>query len=249
MVAARRQRAAAALASVVDAQIEPVREDPGLPVLPALHGLLPGLRRGQVVEVDGTGALALALLAAPSQDGSWCGVVRMPELGVAAAAELGCNIDRLLLVDEPGERWVDVTAALLESADVVLLQPPARPPTGVVRRLVALARKSGSALVVAGGWEGSSLRLKVESSSWSGIDQGHGRLRSRRVKVVASGRMVGGRPRTAWLWLPGPDGSVSNADLASVASMEERLAARAAAVGGDDTEPTGDDATSPAEVA
>ncbi|WP_205857153.1 hypothetical protein [Phytoactinopolyspora endophytica] len=244
MVATKRQRAAAALARTTGAEVDVIPEDAGIPVLPALQGLVPELRRGQAVEVDDAGVLALALLAGPSRAGSWCGVVRMPECGVAAASELGCDLDRLLLVDEPGDRWVDVTAALLEAVDVVLLRPPARPPTGVVRRLVALARKSGSALVVVGAWEGSSLRMQVESSSWSGIDQGHGRLRGRRAKVVAKGRLTGGRTRSSWLWLPGPDGSISSAELASVSSMQERLAARAATAGAGPAE-----GTDPAEVA
>lgn len=221
MVAAKRQRAAAALASVTSTPPDVVPEDTGLPVLPALEGLLPGLRRGQVVELDGAGALPLALMAGASQAGSWCGIVGMPEFGMVAAAEIGCDLDRLLLVDEPGSRWADVTAALLEAVDIVLLQPPARPQTGLVRRLVALARKSGSVLLVAGGWEGSALRMRIDSSLWTGAEQGHGHLRSRRVKVVAEGRGTGGQPCSAWLWLPGPDGSVSRAELAVVSDPAE----------------------------
>jgi hypothetical protein len=40
---------------------------------------------------------------------------------------------------------------------------------------------------------------------------GHGRLRARKAQVVASGRGAGERPRSAWLWLPGPDGAVTMA--------------------------------------
>lgn len=217
-----------ALASVSGRAPDPGDADTLLPVLPAFHGLLPGLRRGQVTTVDVSGALPLALLAGPSQAGSWCAVVGMPETGIAAAAELGCDLNQILLVDEPGNRWTDVVAALLEAVDVVLLRPPAQPQTGVARRLTALARTSGTAMLVAGGWEGASLRLRVDSSSWMGVEDGHGRLHSRRVKIVAEGRAAGGRPRSAWLWLPGPDGTVSRAELASVTSMEDRLAARPA---------------------
>ncbi|NED97465.1 hypothetical protein G1H11_19385 [Phytoactinopolyspora alkaliphila] len=209
------------MASVAGKPSDVASESTGLPVLPALQGLLPMLRRGQVVEVDGSGALSLALLAGASQSGSWCGVVGMPEGGMLAASEMGCDLDRLLLVDHPGDRWVDVTAALLEAVDVVLLRPPVRPQTGVVRRLVALARKSGSMLIAAGAWEGSSVRLRVESSLWTGLEHGHGHLRGRRVKIVAEGRGAGGRPRSAWVWLPGPDGSVSPAELAVVHDSAE----------------------------
>lgn len=191
-------------------------EEAFLPVLPALRPVVPRLRRGQMVEVDGAGALSLALLAGASQDGWWCGVVGMPDCGLAAATEMGCELDRFLMVDEPGERWVDVVAVLLEAVDVVLVRPPVLPPSPMVRRLAALARKSGSCLVVAGGWEGSMLRLRVASALWTGVRHGHGHLRGRRVKVVAQGRGADARPRSAWLWLPGPDGSVSSADLVAL---------------------------------
>jgi hypothetical protein len=151
----------------------------------------------------------------------------MPDLAAAAAAQLGCDLDRLQLLDEPADRWADVAAVLLEAVDVVLLRPPARPQTGLVRRLTALARKSGSALIVAGAWEGAPLRLRVQSSSWMGVEQGHGHLHSRRVNVIAEGRGAGGRPRSAWLWLPGADGSVSRAELATVTSMRDKRAVAA----------------------
>ncbi|PSK96625.1 hypothetical protein CLV30_1255 [Haloactinopolyspora alba] len=220
------EQAEAALADVSDRLDVRRFEESSLPALPALRPVLPGLRRGQVVTVDGVGALALALMAGPSQAGSWCAVVGVPDLGVPAASGMGCDPERMLLIDEPGERWVDVVAALLGAVDVVLVCPPARAPSPVVRRLSALARTSGSCLVVAGAWEGAMARLRVESSLWTGVGQGHGHLRGRRVRVVAEGRGAGGRSRSAWLWLPGPDGSVRPADLVAVDG--ERTAAGAA---------------------
>lgn len=184
-----------------------------LPVLPALQPVLPGLRRGQVVEVEGAGALALALLAGASAAGSWCAVVGWPSCGVLAASGMGCDLERMLLVDEPGERWADVVATLLEAVDIVLVRPPGRPPPGLVRRLTAISRKAGSVLIVAGSWEGAVARLRVDSSLWTGVEQGHGHLRGRRVKVVAEGR---GRPRAAWLWLTRSSGEVAPAELVAV---------------------------------
>ncbi|MGH8774003.1 MAG: hypothetical protein ACRDWI_02165 [Jiangellaceae bacterium] len=182
-----------------------------LPVLPALRGLLPGLRRGQVVSIEGGGSLALAFAAGASAEGSWCAVVGMPDCGVLAAAGMGVDLARLLLIDEPGPRWAEVVATLVGSVEVVLLRPPVRPSSVEVRRLTAHARRHGGVLVVAGGWTGAPLRLRVVSSIWTGLGDGHGNLRGRRVRVVAEGK---GRPETAWLWLPGPDGSVEAADVA-----------------------------------
>src|SRR5207302_7365787 len=68
-----------------------------LPVLPALAELLPegGLRRGSTVTVLGDAtSLALALLAGPSQAGSWCAAVGLPSLGLVAAAEVGIVLER-----------------------------------------------------------------------------------------------------------------------------------------------------------
>ncbi|TDE00607.1 hypothetical protein E1269_25140 [Jiangella asiatica] len=185
-------------------------------VLPALRKLLTGLRRGQVVSVSGTGMLPLALLAGASAAGAWCAVVGMPEFGVLAAADMGADLDRVVLVVDPGEQWAEVVAVLLTAAEVVLVRPPVQVTGQLARRLVALARRHGSALVVLGEWEGAQTRLRVASSLWVGVEHGGGYLRGQRVRVEASGRGASARPRSVWLWLPGPDGSVSGADLAAL---------------------------------
>ncbi|WP_240487386.1 hypothetical protein [Actinomadura flavalba] len=185
-----------------------------VPVLPALREVVPGggLWPGSAVGVAGPGAgsLGLALVAGvvrhggTDESGGWCGVVGMPEFGVVAAAGMGAAPERLLLVDEPGERWPDVVAALVEAVDLVLVRPPEAPGPPVVRRLSALARKHGCVLVVPDvAWPGTRLRLRVEEAHWEGVGAGHGVLRARRARVSADGR--GG----AWLWLPGPDGRVA----------------------------------------
>ena len=190
-----------------------VAEPDLLPVLPALRGVLPGLRRGQVMSVDGIGALATALAAGVSADGAWCAAVGMPDLGVLAGVAMGVDPQRLLLVDEAGERWPEVVATMLGAVELVLLRPPVNPSAVQVRRLTAHARRHGAVLVVTGPWEGAHLRLRVASSLWTGLSGGHGHLRGRRVQVVVEGK---GPPRTAWLWLPGPDGMVGPADLVPV---------------------------------
>lgn len=214
-------------------------------MLPALGGLFPGggLRRGCIVAVEepglpgspggslsrppGLALLCMTLAAGVSAAGAWCAAVGMPQLGVLAAAGAGVDLERLLLVPDPGSRWPQVAASLLEGCELVLLRPSTRPSPQVARRLAAHTRRSGGALVVAdaGGsgqgstvyprastlWEGAHVRLHAAHSQWVGIGDGHGRLRGRRVQVVATGR--GGTPiRAQWCWLPGPDGAVAAAE-------------------------------------
>jgi hypothetical protein len=184
-----------------------------LPVLPALRDLLPGggLQRGSVVTSGDWGLLALALAAGAVADGAWCAIVGVPAVGARAAAEAGLDPDRVLLVAEPGPSWPQVVASLLDGFDIVVLRPPDQPSAQLRRKLEAAARRYGSVLVVAGDWPGAQSRLLVTDAQWIGIGAGHGRLRARKAQVVASGRGAGERPRSAWLWLPGPDGAVTTA--------------------------------------
>ncbi len=183
------------------------------PVLPALGELLPGgLARGSVVAAGRWSLLCLALAAGASVAGAWCAVAGVPQLGVSAAVGVGLDPARLLLVPDPGTAWPQVVASLLDGCELVLLRPPDRAPAALRRRLEAVLRRCGSVLVVAGEWDGAQARLLVTRQEWAGIQPGHGRLRARRVLVVADGRGAAGRTRTRWLWLPGPDGSVGPAD-------------------------------------
>ena len=180
-----------------------------LPVLPPLRGLLAsgGLPRGQVITTGAWGLLCLALAAGASHAGAWCAVVGLPSPGVLAGLDLGLDPGRLLLIAEPGGSWPQVVASLLDGCDIVLLRPPDRPSAQLRRKLEAVARRYGSVLLVAGEWDGAQARLRVARHEWAGLGAGHGRLRARKAEVVAEGR--GTRPRTQWLWLPGPDGAVA----------------------------------------
>src|ERR1700749_1116989 len=123
-----------------------------LPVLPALRGLLPrgGLARGSVVAVAEFGLLCLALAGGASADGAWCGITGIPEAGVLAAAALGLDAGRTLLVPVPGPSWPQVVASLLDGCELVLLRPPARTPASaqVRQRLEATLRRGRGVLVV-----------------------------------------------------------------------------------------------------
>lgn len=191
-----------------------------LPVLTGLAGLLPGagLRRGATVAVDGPGgatSLALALLAGASVAGSWVATVGLPSLSLAAAAELGLALERLVLVAAPEPRtWASVVASLVDAVDLVLVRPTHRVRPTDVRRLTARARERGGVLVQVGArpgaWpEATDLHLTAVSGAWEGLGDGHGHLRARRVVVEVHGRREAARPRRAELWLPGPNGEIT----------------------------------------
>jgi hypothetical protein len=195
-----------------------------LAVPDALAGLLPdgGLRRGSTVslgagEGPGMTSLALALTVSVTRGGSWVGVVGLPSLGLAAAAQMGAALDRVAIVPSAGDQWPVVAAALLDSVDLLLLAPAGRVRAGDARRLTARARERGAVLVVvppagmrAGSWpEPADLHLTVEAARWEGLEAGAGHLQSRVLDVVVTGRRAAGRPRRGRIWLPGRDGGIS----------------------------------------
>nr|WP_235999728.1 hypothetical protein [Qaidamihabitans albus] len=185
-----------------------------LPVLPALAGLLPwgGLRRGSTIAVHGSPSLLLALLAAATADGSWAGVVGVPHLGVAAASELGVEVNRLALVPRPGADFAAVTAALLDGLDLVAAGSPGQSVGArTAQRLSGRARHRGAVLLSLGPWPGAEVELRCIPTRWSGLEGGYGYLREREVVVEATGRGAAARPVRAAVLLPGPGGSVAPA--------------------------------------
>lgn len=85
-------------------------------------------------------------------------------------------------------------------------------PTQARRRLEATLRRGRGVLLVAGDWPGAQLRLRVVTQRWTGLGDGHGRLRACCAEVTANGRGEAAMARTRWLWLPGEDGGVALAD-------------------------------------
>lgn len=174
-----------------------------IPTHPAIASLLPGgaLKQGAVYSVDRSVMLLMALLAAPSASGSWCAVVGVPEFGIEAASRFGIDLDRLVLVPDPGEQWLAVTAAIADVVGVVVTRPPKRASDSAVSRLSARLRQRGTTLLVLGTWPHSEAMLSLSHSEWHGIGQGHGHLTSREVTITVSSR-IATRPRSARLWLP-----------------------------------------------
>jgi hypothetical protein len=184
-----------------------------LEVLPALRALLPagGLVRGSAVAVAEFDLLCLALAATASATGAWLAIAGVPEAGMVAAAGLGLFTERILLVPDPGPAWPQVAASLLDGCELVLLRPPEPAAAHIRRRLEATLRRRRGVLLVAGDWPGAQVRLRVARRRWTGLGDGHGRLRACKAEVVAWGRGAAGRPRVQRLLLPAPDGTVAEA--------------------------------------
>lgn len=191
-----------------------------LPLTGPLADLLPhgGLPRGGVVSVqggpddgDGGGAssLLLSLLAGPER--AWSALVALPGIGLLAAAELGVDLERVVLVPDPGPDLLQVISVLADGVDVIAVGagrtapgPPAR-----LRVLGGRLRQHGAVLLVAGPWPGADLVLTARQSGWVGIGRGHGRLQERLLTVTVDGRRLAGRSRTGSILLAGRrDGSV-----------------------------------------
>ncbi len=179
-----------------------------LPVSPALAGLLPagGLRRGTTVTVAGSAALVIALLAEATRAGSWAAITGIPDLGVAAAAELGVDLDCLALIPDPGTELVAVLSALIDGFDLVVLGPVA--PHGVqpqlARRLAGRVRNRGAVLLSTTPWPGADLELTVSQRRWHGINAGgSGYLHSRELVATCRGRGAAARPGPPRCCYPG----------------------------------------------
>jgi hypothetical protein len=171
--------------------------------VPSAGGVGFASSRGMPLTGSGSTSLLLALLAAASSAGSWCAVVGVPTLGALAAAESGIALDRLALVPNPGPEWPTVVAALIDGVDVVVIAVPGQVAASITSRLVARARQRGCVLVPYGRWDGADVTLQVTQGRWEGLGTGHGRLRRRKVTVVARGRGTAARPKEITMWMPG----------------------------------------------
>ncbi|MFH5877787.1 hypothetical protein [Arthrobacter sp. NA-172] len=155
-----------------------------LPVLPSLSRLLPGgLRPGAAYSIQGSMSLAMALLAGPSLNGSWCGVAGLPDFGVEAAVGFGIALDRLVLVPDPGASWSPVIAAMADVLSVVLARAPERVAPAEAARLGARLRERSAVLLVLGPWPQSEAVLQVNGYEWSGLGQGHGHLSKQELEL------------------------------------------------------------------
>ncbi len=153
-----------------------------VPTLPGLADIVP-LHAGATYGVD-SASLALALAAGASRAGEWVGFAGCSDFGAEAAAELGIELSRTVLVPDPGEHWLEVTAALVDVLRVVVLRPPASVSERTASILDSRLRTRSAVLVVHGSWPRVDARLSTETSAWSGPGRGAGRLEGRRIRVA-----------------------------------------------------------------
>ena len=188
-----------------------------LPVCDALAPVLGdgGLRGGVVVACEGPAAvsLAMATASAASCAGAWTAVIGFPDIGLAAAAEAGMVLERLVCiaptdpVDAAAVPWPDVLAAAVDGFEVLIVGPLlGRLPAAVVRRVLARAATRHVVVVAVDAPAfGGDVVLGTGEVAWHGIDDGHGVAAGRRAVVCASGRRVP-RERRASLMLPSAAG-------------------------------------------
>ncbi|GAB3866959.1 hypothetical protein GCM10028801_39980 [Nocardioides maradonensis] len=168
-----------------------------VPVLPMFDGLVQ-LRTGGSYAVE-SASLAMALAAGASRAGEWIGFAGWDDFGVEAAHQLGIDLGRTVVVPAPGEHWLEVTAALVDVLKVVVLRPNGGVDAKSASILDARLRARSGVLVVHGDWPRCDARLADLGSEWSGVGQGRGRLRSRRMRVAVEAT---GRPQAALLDFP-----------------------------------------------
>jgi hypothetical protein len=141
----------------------------------------------------------------------------MPSFGIAAAAGLGAQLSRFLMLDDPGKRWPDAVAIMASACDLVLWQPPHRVGAGFERRIRAKLRPAdrerGAVLITtAEVFANADLTLSTSDPRWTGLGQGTGHLTGRQVTVTATGRAAAGHGTEVRLWLPAHDGTLRLAD-------------------------------------
>lgn len=197
--------------STLRAQMERMQgrrlDTPVLPVPPALASLLPGggLRTGGSYSLGRSMSLLFALLAEPSRTGSWCAVVGMPHLGVEAARAAGVDLSRLVLIPDPGQRWLAVTSTVADVLPVVAVRPPTRAKDSEIARLAARMREREAVLLVQGPWPQTEAMIDVADPSWSGLGDGHGILSGRELTVTVTSRRSP-VPRSNRMLLPDESG-------------------------------------------
>lgn len=177
---------------------------PPHPVDPVLSPLFRrgGLPRGELVTVTGELSLScgLATIAAATREQKWCAGIGLGEPAVSSIADLGVDLDHFVNLATPGEDWLRVASILIESFDIVLVDPGFAPSASERARLLAKIRERRMSLISLRPMSGSTEQIEIADTRWSGAEHGRGRLQSCLVRA----RSQTGSHR---FLLPGPSGT------------------------------------------
>ncbi len=180
----------------------------------ALASLMPsgGVRAGSSIAVTGPceTSLALAFAAAAMGEESWCALVGMPHVGLAACADIGVDPRRTALVPAPGAQLSAVLSALIDGIDVIVLGADLALTPAQWRAAENRARTQGTLLIRAGKAR-CDLTVRSSTSRWVGLSRGSGRLRLRSAHVSACGRGVAGVGSGIGIRVPTPAGALASA--------------------------------------
>ena len=161
---------------------------------------------GRVVAMEGpTGLgltrLGLTMLASASEKAPVVAVDARSWLCPVAAWEVGVVVDKLTILHcNDRLMWPKVMATLIEGVRTIYAEVPNGIHDQVIRRLAALVRARDTALILRP-LEGSLpagvsyLDVKAVGVEWEGPEAGHGRLRTRRVRLELTGKGVSGMRR------------------------------------------------------
>lgn len=168
-----------------------------LPVPEPLAQLLSrgGLVRGSVVGVTGAWTVPLAMIAEASRQGASVALVGLPEVNLAAAVDLGADLDRIAAVPGVGVAGsgadaIEVAGVLLDGIDLVVVDPGGAVRPSRAKVLAGRARKQSSTLLVAGRWPGASLRIHSQVAGYQHFPvrrSGSGRIGGIELDVQLSG--------------------------------------------------------------
>lgn len=206
-------------------------EDDGLgtrlPVPGPLRTLFPrgSLRAGSSVALEGAAStsLLLSLAVAAAGEDSWCAIAGMPDLGLRSAMDAGLDPCRLALAPADGEQRPQVLSALADGVGVLVLGPDLDLAPALWRSLLGRARTADTLVLAAAPPGRADLTLRSTARGWSGLGQGSGRLRRRRLEITAEGRGIAGH-RSAEVLLPQVDGMLAAVPAGASAGAAARPA-------------------------
>ncbi len=148
---------------------------------------------------SGATTVPMAIIAEATREGATVALVGLPRLNLAAAMDMGADLNRVAVVTEPGVDPLEVAGVLLDGIDLVVLGPDlghgrtrGPVPPSRARVLAGRARKQSSTLLVLGDWPNASVRIESEVTEYRHVParrSGFGRIGGFGVdvRVTASG--------------------------------------------------------------